>query len=263
MLTAWSAIRSKYRFTSRYRAPVSIFNWPSLIRRTMSRKFSSCSWSTASSTSMMLRTVSALRRTNASIAVSTMEIVRSAISRIRATSPRSTICLSRNWSVSWARSLPYRPIRSRSVVILSDVVIVRRARATGAPRAADLDEFPQVHEGGRLRDPRGLLHVVRHNHQRVVFLQIEDQVLDLRRRDRIEGGARLVHQEHLRPHRERAGDAEPLLLPAGKAGPALIERVLHLVPEGGLLQALQDRHVEFLPLPHAVQSQSRCNVVVD
>src|SRR5207244_4671050 len=51
--------------------------------------------------------------------------------------------------------------------------------------AADFDEFSQVHEGGRLRDPRGLLHIVRHDHQRVVFLQIEDQVLDLRRRDRI------------------------------------------------------------------------------
>src|SRR6266566_5091376 len=86
MFTAWSAIRSRYRFTRMYLAPVSIFRDPSVIRRTSSLKFSSCIRSTTSSTWMMLRTDSASCLTNASIAVSTIWIVRSAISRIRASS---------------------------------------------------------------------------------------------------------------------------------------------------------------------------------
>src|SRR6266571_2430350 len=86
MFTAWSAIRSRYRFTRMYLAPVSIFKLPSVMRRTSSLKFSSCIRSTASSTCMMSRTDSASCFTKASIAVSTIWIVRSAISRIRVSS---------------------------------------------------------------------------------------------------------------------------------------------------------------------------------
>src|SRR5690606_13805191 len=55
---------------------------------------------------------------------------------------------------------------------------------------------------------RGLLHVVGHDDDRVVPLELQDQLLDLRGGDRIERGARLVHEHDLGLHRDRACDAE-------------------------------------------------------
>ena len=46
-----------------------------------------------------------------------------------------------------------------------------------------------------------------------------------------------------RPHRQRAGDAEPLLLAAGERAAGLAEPVLDLVPEAGPGQALLDQVV--------------------
>ena len=89
----------------------------------------------------------------------------------------------------------------------------------------------QVEEAGVLRDPGGLLHVVGDDDDRVVGLQLVDQVLDRGGRDRVERGAGLVHEQHLRLDGDRAGDAQPLLLTAGEAGAGLVEPVLDLVPE--------------------------------
>src|SRR5215211_3986244 len=52
-------------------------------------------------------------------------------------------------------------------------------------------------EGGLVGHARGLLHVVGHDHDRVVALELQHQVLDLAGRDRVERGARLVHQDHV------------------------------------------------------------------
>ena len=49
-----------------------------------------------------------------------------------------------------------------------------------------------------------------------VGLEVLHQVLDAGRRDRVEGRARLVHQDDLRLDGDRAGDAQPLLLAAGQ-----------------------------------------------
>ena len=67
-------------------------------------------------------------------------------------------------------------------------------------------------EGGHVRDPRRLLHVVRDDHDRVLLLQLVHQVLDPGGRDQVEGRRRLVHENHLWLDRETAGDAQPLLL---------------------------------------------------
>src|SRR3989441_2786084 len=130
-------------------------------------------------------------------------------------------------------------------------------------RRADLDDMTQVHEGGRLRDTGGLLHVVRHDDHGIVLFQVKDKVLDLRGCDRIEGGARLVHEDDLRLDREGARNAEALLLAARETRAALVERVLDLVPEGGLLQAGQHGGVQLVPVSFPVQSQPGRHVVVD
>ena len=55
--------------------------------------------------------------------------------------------------------------------------------------------------------------------------------------DRVERGARLVHQHDVGLDRERAGDAEALLLTTREREAALLELVLHLVPQRGPVSA--------------------------
>src|SRR5207244_13389515 len=68
-------------------------------------------------------------------------------------------------------------------------------------RRAELDQLAQVHEGGEVRDARRLLHVVGDDDDRILLLQLVDQLLDLGGRDRIERRARLVEQNHFGLHR--------------------------------------------------------------
>src|SRR4029079_11079787 len=97
------------------------------------------------------------------------------------------------------------------------------------------DQLAQIHEGGEIGGARGLLHVVGNNGDSVVALQDVDQFLDLGGRDRIERGARLIEQNDFRLNGDGSGDAEPLLLTAGKAEAAGVELVLDLIPQGTAL----------------------------
>ena len=83
-----------------------------------------------------------------------------------------------------------------------------------APGAAAFVVDVGRHERGHVGDARGLLHVVRDDHDRVVALQVGHEIFDARRRDRVERRARLVHQDHVGLDRETARDAQPLLLTA-------------------------------------------------
>src|ERR1700731_3501293 len=49
----------------------------------------------------------------------------------------------------------------------------------------DLDQVTVIEERGAIADAGGLLHVMRDNHDRVVLLELEDQVLNVRGRCRI------------------------------------------------------------------------------
>src|ERR1700704_4480019 len=95
-------------------------------------------------------------------------------------------------------------------------------------RRAELDQLAQIHEGGEVRDARRLLHVVGDDDDRVLLLQLVDQLLDLGGRDRIERRARLVEQDDLGLHRHGTGDAEALLLAPGQAEPIGAEPFLLL-----------------------------------
>ena len=113
----------------------------------------------------------------------------------------------------------------------------------------------------RSDDARRLLHVVGHDDDRVVALQLGHEIFDPTGRDRVQRRARLVHQDDVRLDRERAGDAEPLLLAAGERERALLQLVLHLVPERGLGQRVLDDLVQTAPLP--VHPRAERDVVVD
>ena len=120
-----------------------------------------------------------------------------------------------------------------------------------------LDAEERRHVG----DARRLLHVVRDDRDRVVALELVDEIFDARRRDRIERRRRLVHEDHVGLDCERARDAESLLLAAGEAERVLLEAVLHLVPERGMSEHALDALVEILL--HAEHARPEGDVVVD
>src|SRR3954470_4661560 len=122
-------------------------------------------------------------------------------------------------------------------VLLRALVARRREQGLGV---GVLDELAEQQERGRVRHARGLLHVVRDDDDRVVLLELGDELLDLQRRDRIERRARLVHEDDLGLDGDRAGDAEALLLAAGEADARLREAVLALLPERRAAQRLLD-----------------------
>ena len=79
------------------------------------------------------------------------------------------------------------------------------------------------------------------------LLDLVHEVLDAAGGDRVEGRARLVHEDHLGVDGEGPGDAQPLLLTAGQAHGRRLEPVLHLVPQGGPAQRPLDDLVEARP----------------
>ena len=56
----------------------------------------------------------------------------------------------------------------------------------------------EVKERGLIADPGGLLHVVGHDDDGVVLLELSDQILDRQRRDGVKRGTRFVHQQYVR-----------------------------------------------------------------
>ncbi len=79
---------------------------------------------------------------------------------------------------------------------------------------------------------------MRDDHDGATALELEDQVLDLGGGDGIERRAGLVEQQHFGIHRQRARDAQALLLAAGEAVGGLVQLILDFVPQGGAAQAL-------------------------
>ena len=129
-----------------------------------------------------------------------------------------------------------------------------------APAAAVLVD-DDAEERGHVRDARRLLHVVRHDDDRVVALELVHEILDARRRDRVECGRRLVHEDDVGLDRERARDAQALLLTSREAKGAVLQPILHLVPQRRALQRLLDALVE--RALHAEDARPERDVVVD
>src|ERR1700730_3884675 len=127
----------------------------------------------------------------------------------------------------------------------------------------ELDEVAEIHEGGIVRAARSLLHVVGDDDDAVIRLQLADEFFDLLRRARIERGGRLVEQQDLWFDRNRAGDAQPLLLTAREAQAALLELVLDLAPQGGAAQRRFDALLELARGKLLVEANAKGDVVED
>src|SRR3984893_13997347 len=165
---------------------------------------------------------------------------------IRMSAPRTSMAKSPRTACSEApKALPCPgSVPARLAKPPGNVVLGGLLRRVGEHllRVVDLDQLPrfagrlEIEECGLVADAGGLLHVMSHDHDGEVELQFGDQVLNRQGGDGIEGRAGLVHQQHVGLHGDRAGDAEALLLAAGKPTARLVQAVLDLVPQVGALQ---------------------------
>ena len=94
-------------------------------------------------------------------------------------------------------------------------------------------------------------------------LELGDEILDARRGDGVERRAGLVHQDDFGLGRDRARDAQALLLAAGEAERVVLEAVGHLVPERGVAQGALAGLLQQAPVAHAVHPQGIDDVLED
>src|SRR5690242_18835217 len=94
-------------------------------------------------------------------------------------------------------------------------------------------------------------------------LELVDELLDALGRDWVERGCGLVEEQDLGLDRDRARDAEALLLTAREAEPALLELVLDLVPERGTAERRFDALVQLCRRQFLVELDAEGDIVVD
>src|SRR2546426_490862 len=111
---------------------------------------------------------------------------------------------------------------------LGALVCGPREELLGLP---EFDQAAEVEEPGEIRRAGRLLHVVRHDENRVALFQLDQQLLDALCGARVERRAGLVQQEDLRLVGERARDAQPLLLPARETRPGRLQAIFDFVPQ--------------------------------
>src|SRR5690554_2117716 len=125
------------------------------------------------------------------------------------------------------------------------------------------DELSHIEEGRIIAHSRGLLHRVRHDGDRIILLQLADELLDACGGDGIEGRGGLVHEENLGANGEGARDAKPLLLSARKTERGLIEAILHLIPKRGSTEACLDALGDELIVLYAGDAEAKGHVFED
>src|SRR4051794_39421862 len=237
MFLARSPIRS--RSVATRMAPTisrrsTAIGWRRAMVNTARSSISRCRLSISTSAATTRRPSATSRRTSAS---TDSTIMRSARPPISATSRVSSCRSLSNALAVCSEAMFFSSAEPAGDVVLGTPIVRRGEDFVGL---VEFDQFAQIHEGGLVRDARRLLHVMGDDGDGVVLRQLLDQFLDLGGRDRIERRAGLVEQNHLGPHRDRARDAEPLLLAAGKAEATCIELVLDLVPQRAATQRLFD-----------------------
>src|SRR3954447_1865879 len=196
--------------------------------------------------------------------------VRSSVLTTRSRPPSA--CTSRSRSSSWKCSRPPMGTTRSLPESATDVVLGHLLTGIGEDLlgGVDLDQVPRptgaldIEERRHVARTAGLLHVVGHDHDGVLLLELADQLLDRERGDRVQGGGGLVHQQHVRLDGDRARDAQALLLATGQADARLAEAVLDLLPEVRTVQGALHDLVQLVVLhAPAVELQAGRDVVVD
>ena len=102
-----------------------------------------------------------------------------------------------------------------------------------------------------------------HDDHSVVLFQLAHQLLHLHGGAGVQSAGGLIHQQDFGLDSQGAGNAQALLLAAGKAQSTLFQAVLDLVPEGGTLQGAFHQLVQLCLVVHTVQPGAVGDVIVD
>ena len=96
-----------------------------------------------------------------------------------------------------------------------------------------------------------------HDDDAIVLPNLVNKLFNPRRCNGVKGRAGLVHQDDFGIDRNGARNAQALLLAARKTGAGMVEPVLHLFKEAGLLQAIDDNFFQVgLRLGKAVNARA-------
>src|SRR6202171_198061 len=244
MPTAWSPIRSSsstmcWKLTIRRRSRATGC-WVAMIMKARSRSCrcsSLTSWSRAMTILANALSRSTSARIESAMACSTMLPMR--------TTPDFSSASSWSKRVRVVATILVLPEAAGDVILgpavfrtIEDVVCRTELDHLAGPLLV------HQHEGGEVGGTGGLLHVVRHDHDRIPLFQFLHELFDAQRRNRVERRSRLVHQDHLGLDCERARQAQPLLLAAGKIEGGASQPIFHLVPQPGVLEALLHHFVD-------------------
>ena len=101
------------------------------------------------------------------------------------------------------------------------------------------------------------------HHNGVLLLQLQGQILNLAGGNGVKGGSWLIHQQDFRFHRQRTGDAQPLLLTTGKTQGIFLQAILQFVPDGGIAQTALNDVIQLGLAADAVGARPEGNVIVD
>ncbi len=105
-----------------------------------------------------------------------------------------------------------------------------------------------------------------HDDDGILLLELLDQLLDLERGDRVQRRAWLIHQDDLRLDRQRARDAQALLLATREAKRAIAQAIFDLIPQRRATQTalhtlsdlrLSEASLDAQPIGHILEDRAR------
>src|SRR5580704_10375566 len=227
----------------------------SLARRsapTISRRSTAMGWRRAM-VSTALSSISCCRASTPASAATT-RAARS-MSRLASASTESAICFSTRPPISATMRVSSCRSTSKAFAVCSFMTIVlsspSRRQAASAEATGDVVlRAPVARRGEYLAGGVELDHLA-------------DQLFDLGGRDRIKCRAGLVEQDHFGLYGDGAGDAQPLLLPAGETQAVGVELSLHLFPERGAAQRRLDAPVELRLGQLFIEPDAERDILVD
>ncbi len=120
-----------------------------------------------------------------------------------------------------------------------------------------------MHKRGVIGYARGLLHVVRHQHQREMLLQRGHQLFNHQRRDRIQRRGGFIQQQHFRLDGDGARNHQTLLLTARQRQRILPQLIFHFAPQRRRPQRALAGLIQHATIAHALQTQTVNHILID
>ena len=98
------------------------------------------------------------------------------------------------------------------------------------------NELAHVKKGGVVGNAGRLLHIVGHNNDGQLAFKLVHSFFYLLGGYGFKGARRFIHKQNFRLNGQGAGDAQPLLLPAGKAQGGIAQTVFNFIKKPGAVR---------------------------